>query len=110
MFSEYAYIEYAPHWQLLKDFGGIFTIEEYRKNIIMNDKTYILLKPPIISREIIIEETYNNNENNKSKNKNIIFLSNTTYDVKNNKDTTSNKSTTNIVNTDENLSKIIVQS
>ena len=110
IFSNYIYIEPAPHWQLLKEYGGIFTIEEYRNNIITNDKTFNVLKPPIISREIIIEETNKNDYNikMKSKNKNIIFLSTNTSDNKN-KEYLSNTSTINNINTNESLSKIIIQ-
>jgi hypothetical protein len=48
----------APHWLMLIDFGGVMTIEEFRKNSIVNRKEWILLKPPLISRQIQIEESY----------------------------------------------------
>lgn len=109
MFSEYSYIEPAPHWQVLKEYGGIFTIHEYRKSIILNDKMYILLKPPIISREIIIEESYKNNELlEKSKNKNIIYLSNNINDINNTSHVSTNNSIKNTINTDESISKLIL--
>lgn len=51
-------IIHAPNWLMLIDFGGVMTIEEFRTNSISNRKEWILLKPPLISRQIQIEESY----------------------------------------------------
>jgi hypothetical protein len=48
----------APNWLLLVDFGGILSIEDFRRNSIVNKKEWLLLKPPLISRQIQIEESY----------------------------------------------------
>jgi hypothetical protein len=49
----------APHWIILKEYGGCLTIEEFRNNFIINSKEYIILHPPLISRQMQIEESYN---------------------------------------------------
>jgi hypothetical protein len=48
----------APHWLALKDFGGLLNITEFRNNSITNNKEYLLLQPPITSRQMQIEESY----------------------------------------------------
>jgi hypothetical protein len=47
----------APHWSLLKDFGGSLTIEQFRKKSIINTNDYLLLKPPMDSRMNFFEKT-----------------------------------------------------
>jgi hypothetical protein len=49
----------APHWMILKEYGGCLSIEEFRNNFIINSKEYIILHPPLISRQMQIEESYN---------------------------------------------------
>jgi hypothetical protein len=48
----------APHWTTLNEYGGILSIEEFRKASKNYEKSYIVLKPPIISRQMQIEESY----------------------------------------------------
>jgi hypothetical protein len=51
-------IQCAPHWTTLKEYGGIFTIDEFRNKSNNSEKIYTVLKPPIISRQMQIEESY----------------------------------------------------
>ena len=46
----------APPKEVLNIFGGPLTIQEYRKNLIKNEKSYKIVKPPIISIIPKIEE------------------------------------------------------
>ena len=57
-YGEYKEITPAPHWLTLEEFGGIFTIEQFRENMISNTKNFIVLTPPVISRQMQIEESY----------------------------------------------------
>jgi hypothetical protein len=57
-YSENNNIISAPHWLSLEEYGGILTIEQFRENFIINNKEYIVLHPPIISRQMQIEESY----------------------------------------------------
>ena len=46
----------------LNIYGGSLSIEEYRENLITNNKTYNLLYPPIVSVLPIIEEITNSSK------------------------------------------------
>lgn len=59
------YIKSAPSWKTLKQFGGILTIKQFRKNFTNNDVDYCYLHPPIISRFSQIE--IKNKKNKKKK-------------------------------------------
>lgn len=61
-YSEYVYIKPAPHWMTLNEYGGYLTIEEYRENLVVNNKEFLVLHPPIISRQMQIEESYKINK------------------------------------------------
>lgn len=61
-YSEYKYIEPSPHWLILQDFGGVLSINDFRHNSIINVKDYLILHPPLISRQIQIEESYKINK------------------------------------------------
>ena len=52
----------SPPRQTLKMFGGYLSIEELRENSIINNKEYLVLHPPIISRQMQIEESYKINK------------------------------------------------
>ena len=57
-YSHYNNIITAPHWITLEEYGGNLSINEFRKNSINNTKEYIVLHPPIVSRQMQIEESY----------------------------------------------------
>jgi hypothetical protein len=61
-YSEYKNIKLAPHWLTLIDYGGTLTIEEFRDNTTSNTKEYLILHPPLISRQMQIEESYKINK------------------------------------------------
>jgi hypothetical protein len=61
-YSEYKHIESSPHWLILEEFGGILSINDFRHNSIVNVKDYLILHPPLISRQIQIEESYKINK------------------------------------------------
>jgi hypothetical protein len=48
----------APSWLMLEDFGGIMSIKEFRHLSISNNKDYLVLRPPLITRQLQIEESY----------------------------------------------------
>jgi hypothetical protein len=57
-YSKYINITNAPHWLTLKEYGGILSIEEFREQFNNNTTEYLVLHPPLISREMQIEESY----------------------------------------------------
>ena len=63
-YNKYIDINYAPNWISLEEFGGNLTIEQFRENSIINAKEYVILHPPIVSRQMQIEESYKFNKLN----------------------------------------------
>jgi hypothetical protein len=61
-YSENKYIHQAPHWMTLIEYGGYLTIQEFRENSLINTKEYLVLHPPLISRQMQIEESYKINK------------------------------------------------
>ena len=61
-YGEYIDIQPAPHWMCLEEYGGNMSIEEFRKSVISNTKEYLVLHPPLISRQMQIEESYKTNK------------------------------------------------
>jgi len=61
-YNERKDISCAPHWISLEEYGGKLTIDQFRKNSIINTKEYLVLHPPLISREMQIEESYKINK------------------------------------------------
>ena len=61
-YSEFKEIIPAPHWLTLEEFGGNLTIDKFRENSIVNMKEYLVLHPPLISRQMQIEESYKLNK------------------------------------------------
>jgi len=57
-YSLYKFINPAPHWMCLEEYGGNLSIEDFRKNSLVNSKEYLVLHPPLISRQMQIEESY----------------------------------------------------
>jgi hypothetical protein len=49
-------IKQASSWKILKDFGGVISIEEFRENLTTNSVEYNYIKPPMISRISYIEK------------------------------------------------------
>lgn len=64
-YSETKEIIKAPDWKILKEYGGIESIEQFRKNFLFNTFEYQYLKPPLISRINQIEKTLNNKKHKK---------------------------------------------
>ena len=63
-------IKCAPPKEILKEFGGSVSIEDYRKSFICNDIEYRYLTPPIVSIiSQIIEEKKHIEEKKKNVNK-----------------------------------------
>lgn len=61
-YMEYKEITPAPSWLILQEYGGKLTIDEFRNNFVYNTKEYTVLHPPLISRQMQIEESYRINE------------------------------------------------
>ena len=61
-YSEYKDINPAPHWITLVEYGGNLSIEQFRENSLINTKEYLVLHPPLISRQMQIEESYKLNK------------------------------------------------
>jgi hypothetical protein len=57
-YNRFKNIEPSPSWLILKEFGGFMSINDFRKNFETNNSEYILLYPPLISRQMQIEESY----------------------------------------------------
>jgi hypothetical protein len=62
-YGEFIDIIPAPSWLLLEDFGGILKINDFRNLFNFNNKDYLLLHPPIITRQLQIEESYKKSNN-----------------------------------------------
>jgi hypothetical protein len=57
-YFEFINITSAPHWITLEEYGGKLSIKEFRENSLNNSKEYLVLHPPIVSRQMQIEESY----------------------------------------------------
>jgi hypothetical protein len=57
-YTEFNNIIPAPHWITLEEYGGKLSINEFRENSMNNTKEYLVLHPPIVSRQMQIEESY----------------------------------------------------
>ncbi len=53
----------APSWLILEDFGGYLSIDAFRENFEAVTTEYLVLHPPLISRQMQIEESYKKNNN-----------------------------------------------
>jgi len=65
-YGNYKEIVSAPSWLMLEDFGGIMNIDTFRSSFNINNKDYLLLHPPIITRQLQIEESYKKYSSNKT--------------------------------------------
>jgi hypothetical protein len=61
-YSENLEINHAPHWMTLEEFGGNLTIEQFREKSCINTKDFLILHPPLVSRQMQIEESYKLNK------------------------------------------------
>lgn len=59
-------INIAPPREILKIFGGYMTIEEFRENCLKCDKSFTIIKPPLISIIPKIEENISVSKNQKN--------------------------------------------
>jgi hypothetical protein len=57
-------IRSAPSWLTLEDFGGNLSISLFRRNFKTINNDYLVLHPPLISRQLQIEESYKKVQNN----------------------------------------------
>ena len=55
-------IKNAPHWIVLEEYGGNLSIDKFRDNFVISTKEYLILQPPLITREMQIEESYKINK------------------------------------------------
>ncbi len=91
-------INLAPPRETLKIFGGYLSIEEFRENSYKNEKTFMVVKPPLISIIPKIEENIlTNNKNIKNNfplvNENILNKTQSSLKLKRNKPVTNPNST-----------------
>jgi hypothetical protein len=62
--TKFIKISLAPPREILKIFGGYLSIEEFRENTLKNEKTFTVIKPPLISIISKIEENVSNSTKN----------------------------------------------
>lgn len=72
-YNTYKIIRPAPSWKILTDFGGPVNIDDFRKNLIMNDLNYNYIKPPMISRISYVEKIPNKKDIDIIKNDDLIL-------------------------------------
>jgi hypothetical protein len=84
-FNCYKHIEPSPSWLILKEFGGFMNINEYRKNFETNNSEYILLYPPLISRQMQIEESYKKSSSTQINKLDKLFSNEISYSLRRSK-------------------------
>lgn len=57
-YGNFKEIKPASSWLTLKDFGGNLSISEFRKNFEIVGSDFLVLHPPLVSRQMQIEESY----------------------------------------------------
>lgn len=62
--QKFTKINLAPPREVLKIFGGYMSIEEFRENSLKNEKTFTVIKPPLISVIPKIEENISTSNKN----------------------------------------------
>jgi hypothetical protein len=62
--TKFVKISLAPPRETLKMFGGYLSIEEFRENLLRTDKTFSVVKPPLVSIIPKIEENKSNTVRN----------------------------------------------
>ena len=95
--QKFVKISLAPPRETLKIFGGYLSIEEFREVLIKNEKTYTVVKPPLISIIPKIEENISQNLKNKNVfplvNENILNKTQNSLKLKRNKPVTNPNNT-----------------
>ena len=95
--QKFVKISLAPPRETLKIFGGYLSIEEFREVLIKNEKTYTVVKPPLISIIPKIEENISQNLKNKNGfplvNENILNKTQNSLKLKRNKPVTNPNNT-----------------
>ena len=96
--KKFVKINLAPPRETLKIFGGYLSIEEFRENSLKNDKTFVVIKPPLISIIPKIEENISNSGKNFKNNiiqvnENILNKTQNNLKLKRNKPVTNPNST-----------------
>ena len=57
-YGSFKEIKPASSWLTLRDFGGNLSILEFRKNFELVGSDFLVLHPPLVSRQMQIEESY----------------------------------------------------
>lgn len=57
-YNKYKKIIPSPSWKVLKEYGGLLTLEQYRDKLILNSEEYLYLHPPMISKLSQIDKKY----------------------------------------------------
>ena len=95
--QKFVKISLAPPRETLKIFGGYLSIEEFREGLIKNEKTYNVIKPPLISIIPKIEENISQSIKNKHSfplvNENILNKTQNSLKLKRNKPVTNPNNT-----------------
>lgn len=81
----YKEIKPASSWLTLKDFGGNLSIIDFRKHFEIVNSDFVVLHPPLISRQLQIEESYKKNTSTVIVNKLDKLLFNNNLSLKRNK-------------------------
>ena len=84
-YGAYKEIKPAPSWLILKDFGGNLSIIDFRKHFEIINSDFVILHPPLISRQLQIEESYKKNTSTVVVNKLDKLLFNNNLSLKRNK-------------------------
>jgi hypothetical protein len=95
--QKFTKISLAPPRETLKMFGGYLSIEEFRESLIKNEKTFTVIKHPLISIIPKIEENISHNVKNKNGlslvNENILNKTQNSLKLKRNKPVTNPNNT-----------------
>lgn len=87
-YGRFKEIKPASSWLILSDFGGTLSISEFRKTFETINNDYLVLHPPLISRQMQIEESYKKPQHSNiivNKIDKLIFESNDNLILKRNK-------------------------
>jgi hypothetical protein len=96
--EKFVKISLAPPREILQMFGGYMSIDEFRENALKNEKTFMVITPPLISIIPKIEENVANlsknlKSNNQQINENILNKTQSTLKLKRTKPITNPNNT-----------------